>query len=119
MLSVGGRLVYSTCSFNPVENEAVVAALLLTFGKNCLRLVDVSAALPGLCRRPGLNSWSVRYKGQWHDTWASVQARFPRKCPAMESHFPPAVSQGLERCLRFLPQDDDTGGFFVAVLEKA
>ena len=25
LLKVGGRLVYSTCSFNPVEDEAVVA----------------------------------------------------------------------------------------------
>lgn len=29
MLKVGGRLVYSTCTFNPVEDEAVVAEVPL------------------------------------------------------------------------------------------
>lgn len=28
LLAVNGRLVYSTCSFNPVENEAVIGSLL-------------------------------------------------------------------------------------------
>ena len=28
LLEVGGRMVYSTCSFNPIENEAVIASVL-------------------------------------------------------------------------------------------
>ena len=44
LLVAGGRLVYSTCSLNPIENEAVVAALLKQYGDK-IRLLDVS--LPG------------------------------------------------------------------------
>lgn len=44
--TVGGRLLYSTCSLNPVEDEAVVARLLKGAG-GALRLVDFGDKLPG------------------------------------------------------------------------
>ncbi len=52
-------MVYSTCSFNPVENEAVVAELLLRC-KGALELLDVSSSLPELRRMPGMHTWKVR-----------------------------------------------------------
>jgi len=34
LLEVGGRIVYSTCSFNPVEDEAVVSTILTQMNGN-------------------------------------------------------------------------------------
>ncbi|XP_062193834.1 uncharacterized protein LOC133897208 [Phragmites australis] len=64
LLNVGGRMVYSTCSMNPVENEAVVAEILRRCGDS-VELLDVSNELPELARRPGLTTWKVRDRGSW------------------------------------------------------
>jgi 16S rRNA C967 or C1407 C5-methylase (RsmB/RsmF family) len=46
-------MVYSTCSLNPIENEAVVLTLLEEFGDEAA-LIDTSPLLPGLRRVSGL-----------------------------------------------------------------
>lgn len=53
LLDIGGRLVYSTCSFNPVENEAVVHRVLQETG-DAVKLVDVEHMLPGLKFHKGM-----------------------------------------------------------------
>lgn len=45
-------MVYSTCSINPIENEAVIHRLLCETS-GALELVDVSDTLPGLKFNPG------------------------------------------------------------------
>ena len=58
LTKVGGYLCYSTCSQNPIENEAVVAELLrVTDGS--LELVDKRPDMEGLLARPGWTTWRV------------------------------------------------------------
>lgn len=120
-LAEGGRMVYSTCSLNPVEDEAVIAALLEK-SEGALELADVSAELPGLKWMPGVSQWKVMTRdGQWFADWQEVpQGRHTQIRPTM---FPPKdldklQAMHLERCLRILPHHQNTGGFFVAVLVK-
>lgn len=120
-LAVGGRMVYSTCSLNPIEDEAVIASLLER-SEGALELADASADLPGLKYMPGITSWKVMTKeGQWYSDWSEVPTS--RHTQIRPSMFPPTdpdklKSMQLERCMRILPHHQNTGGFFVAVLVK-
>uniref|UniRef100_A0A7S0ZSW8 SAM-dependent MTase RsmB/NOP-type domain-containing protein n=1 Tax=Noctiluca scintillans TaxID=2966 RepID=A0A7S0ZSW8_NOCSC len=125
LLRVGGRLVYSTCSFNPLEDEAVIASAL----EHCGGSVELRGLpeLPGLDGLPGLNSWVAAHPEDGSVTWEAladvpdeVRGRF------LSSHFPPTPgstaastwAKSCKLCRRFLPHRVQGGGFFVAVLEK-
>eukprot|EP00960_Hanusia_phi_P059530 764202-Hanusia_phi.AAC.1 len=54
---VGGRIVYSTCSLNPLENEAVVAQVVAD-SKGALKILECPPRLAALKRRKGLTAWS-------------------------------------------------------------
>ena len=91
----GGRIVYSTCTYAPEENEAVVDAVLrearAAEGQAAVRVADArsEAGAAGFDGAPGLTSWNG-------------------------GRFDPS----LAGCLRVWPQLHDTGGFFCAVLER-
>ncbi|KAI4654286.1 uncharacterized protein J4E78_007331 [Alternaria triticimaculans] len=144
MLKKGGRMVYSTCSLNPVENEAVVAAAIEACGGNSkVRLVDCSDHLPNLKRKPGLNVWKVldtssvtaggEKTAHMFTNWEAYQkARAKYEAEEPERQFSTKVTPGcfppvpkseeeripLENCIRVYPHLQDTGGFFIAILEK-
>ncbi len=139
LLKKGGRLVYSTCSFNPIENEAVVAAALSRHIKQ-MQLVDVSGELsPHLKYRPGLTSWKVYHRGKgkkegpsWYTRYEDVpdwkkkvikETMFTDTYTSINNEEDRAESRkhdplNLKRCLRIYPHDDNQGGFFVAVFTK-
>ncbi|KAK2947151.1 putative NOL1/NOP2/Sun domain family 2 [Blattamonas nauphoetae] len=112
------RLVYSTCTPNPIEDEAVVAELLRT--NKHLDLLDVSAELPLLKRAPGLSEWRVMDQGKW--ITSTKELSWGRRKKIAETVFPPSEEEKswmhLERCIRVYPQFQDTGAFFIAVLVK-
>jgi len=82
----GGRIVYSTCSWAPEENEAVVHAILQEY-KGYVKLNP--ARVKGFKFSEGLRHW----QGETFD-------------------------DTLRQTMRVWPHQNDTGGFFVAVLEK-
>lgn len=82
-LRLGGILVYSTCTFAPEENEAVVSHLLRQRGA---RVVPFE---PPFSHAPGTNTW----EGATYEP-------------------------GVVRCVRIYPHHLDSGGGFVARIER-
>ncbi len=84
LLKPGGRLVYSTCTLEPEENEGVVSRLLER--EPSASILEISLPIK---RSPSITSWEGR---DYHPL--------------------------VKRALRIHPQDNDTEGFFIALITK-
>ncbi|KAA6378816.1 MAG: putative NOL1/NOP2/Sun domain family, member 2 [Streblomastix strix] len=56
------RMVYSTCTLNPIDDEAVVTQLLLSYPQ--LEQLDTSQEISALKRRQGVSNWQVQDMGE-------------------------------------------------------
>jgi 16S rRNA C967 or C1407 C5-methylase (RsmB/RsmF family) len=122
LLKSGGTLVYSTCSLNPIENEAVVAAALLKF-KDQVDVVPVEE-LPGLDYKKGLTNWKVfndKTKEVIDYTSFLELEKTGTAGRLKATMFPPSdpeVASKMANTCRFLPHLMNTGGFYVAKFVK-
>lgn len=109
--------------------EVIGADLAVVTCTADMSLIEATDQLPGLQRRRGLTTWKVYDKRmQMYATRADYEGpREPRnkgekqEKPVADSCWPSGneAELGLDKCLRLYPHLQDTGGFFVALLEKA
>lgn len=128
LLTPSGKLVYSTCSIDPCENEAVIAEIL----RQCpwLELIEIDEKLvDSLVLNPGLNEWNILDQDGERCEIKNELPKLPnlklqhlcyrdRKKIAeeLDDELETKISQNLNLCRRLNHQDNNTGGFFVAIL---
>ena len=135
LVKIGGIVCYSTCSLNAIEDEAVVSAALSEMNKEKKKyeLLDwPHGLLPGFRRRPGVEKWNVAFYDEnklekddddlgslsFYDSYDDAVAAGVEE--AKKSFWSDSANKehSLNFCTRLLPQDNDSGGFFLVLIKR-
>eukprot|EP00435_Cladocopium_sp_Y103_P037151 s29_g9.t2 len=118
LLRPGGRLVYSTCSMNPIENEAVVTAALARFGGD-VRL-EPSDLPKELRAAKCLQTWWVPdpQSGCFYKSWTEVPTSQRKPSGVLVETMFSSGELDPRGCFRLNPHEIDGSGFFVAIFTK-
>ena len=118
LLRPGGKMVYSTCSLDPIENEAVVCEIL----QRCpwLKLVDIDAErlFPSLICHRGRDDWPILDETAQVVEWNGTIPKLPGLSEEMLNPSQRGIeSPNMSMTIRVHQHDNDTGGFYVALFE--
>lgn len=110
MLKPGGRLVYSTCTFAPIENEGTISRFLAKHPEFFLLDMD---NYPGM--EPGRQKWcDIGGQSSTAESECSDGVCTEQAVEGAES----VVTRGIEKTIRLWPHKLDGEGHFMALLRK-
>ncbi len=98
LLRPGGKMIYSTCSIDPLENEIIVTKLLEKYEWLKLEKIDVKEIFPGLKYNVGIEDIEP----------------FSEEDSFFKKSIEESISQ-LKNCIRINPSQNNSGGFFIAM----
>tara|TARA_B100000214_G_scaffold87823_1_gene60356 strand:+ start:8082 stop:9719 length:1638 start_codon:yes stop_codon:yes gene_type:complete len=109
LIKPSGKIVYSTCSLDPIENEAVVAEVLR---KNPnLKLISAHERIPKLNASKGMKKWPLI-----DDNCSIIQDEIKE---SFKSPTEKEIQDQLPMCMRVWNDQSGGGGFFLAIFEAS